>query len=147
MSKQHLRPAAKHLFMQHLTLDDIAELLPVSKTALCDWSNRYKWKEQRDKLDVDPETLSRELREKLANNVRRLKIKEDGTYGVDWDAMCKAATTIEKFGGIDDEVAAAVKTMDKFSRFVKAQKWHAEKVNHIFEGIQSFLDKIGEEAF
>lgn len=147
MSKQHLRPAAKHLFMQGLTLDDIAELMPVSKTTLCEWSNRYRWKEQRDRLDVDPETLSLELRQKLANNVRQLKIGEDGTYGVDWDAMCKAATTIEKFGGIDDEVAAAVKTMDKFSRFVKAQKWTKEKVNHIFEGIQSFLDKIGEEAF
>lgn len=147
MSKQHLRPAAKHLFMQGLTLDDIAELLPVSKTTLCDWSNRFRWKEQRDRLNVDPETLSLELRQKLANNVRQLKINEDGTYGVDWDAMCKAATTIEKFGGIDDEVAAAVKTMDKFSRFVKSMKWPAEKVNHIFEGIQSFLDKVGEEAF
>lgn len=143
MSKQHLRPKAKHLFMQGLTLDDIAELLPVSKTTLCDWSNRYRWKEQRDRLDVDPETISLELRQKLSNQVRKLKVEDE----VDWDQMVKAATTLEKLGGITDEVASAVKSMDKFSRFVKAQKWSPEKVNHIFEGIRSFMDKVGEEAY
>jgi len=147
MSKQHIRPQAKHLFMQHLTLDEIAELLPVSKTTLCEWSNRYRWKEQRDRFDSDPETLSFDLRQKLANDVGQLKIGEDGTYGVDWDSMCKAATTIEKFGGVDDPVAIAVKDMDRFSRFVKAQGWPQEKVTYIFEAIQAYLDQIGEEAF
>jgi hypothetical protein len=62
--------------------------------------------------------------------------------------MCKAATTIEKFGGVDDPVALAVEGMDRFSRWVQAHDgWSEEKKNHVQEAINAYLDQIGEEAF
>jgi len=147
MSKPHLQQEAKKLYLMHKTLDEIAELLPVSKTTLCEWSNRFHWKEQRDTLDASLETLSFELREKLATNIKKLQIQPDGTYPVNWDDMSKAASAIEKFGGVDDPLSVAVEGMDRFSRWTQAQEWPEEKKNHVHEAINAYLDQIGEEAY
>lgn len=148
MSKDHLRKPARTLYIhQHLTLEEISVILPVSTQTLCKWSNRYRWKEQRDKLEIDPATLSAELRQKLANNLRQLEIKDDGTYGVNWDDMSKAASAVEKLGGVEDEVSAAIKTMDKFTRYILALGWTKEKLAPILEAVPLFLDKLGQEAY
>ncbi len=141
--KEHLRAQALNLYLKGRTYPEIASVLPVSKQTLCGWAQKYHWKEQRDRQETDLETIIRELRQQLAKYLKELK---DGDR-VDWDEMSKAASALERLGGINDEISEITNTMDKFTRWVCAQEWPAEKVNIISEATNAFMDKVGEEAF
>jgi transposase len=149
MSKEHLITEARRLFMLYKTYDEIAELLPVSKTTICDWSNKHRWKEQREERERSPENISQDLQGKLAANIKLLKESEDGTYKIDGDNILKIAQAIDKLGGVTNPLAIATIDMDRFSKFVKSKEgvWSPEKIKYVTEAIPEYLDQLGEEAY
>jgi len=124
------------------SLEEIAQLLPVSVQTLSKWKNDGQWAEKRKAALRSPRTIAEALRDALEQKLEKIAAQGDFT-AADADEMSKISCTIERLekGGYS-LLAATVEVMGRFGEFVK--KTQPGLVETISPLLQDFFKSIEE---